>query len=80
MPQVGRVDNFFELGGDSILSLQVQRRIARDLCIEVELAALFSAPTLEALAGVVAAARLQAASDTDAYTDVLDSILTELMP
>ena len=80
VPQVGRVDNFFELGGDSILSLQVQRRIARDLCIEVELAALFSAPTLEALAGVVAAARLQAASDTDAYTDVLDSILTELMP
>jgi amino acid adenylation domain-containing protein/non-ribosomal peptide synthase protein (TIGR01720 family) len=80
--QVSRRDNFFELGGDSIFSLQVQRRISRQLSVEVELAALFAAPTLEAFAAVVATARESAAAageGQDRLTDDMQSILSELM-
>jgi len=77
--RVGRHDNFFELGGDSIFSLQVQRRIARQLSVEVELVALFAAPTLEAFAAVVSTARESAAAGQDRLTDDMQSILSELM-
>jgi aryl carrier-like protein len=83
--RVGRRDNFFELGGDSIFSLQVQRRISRQLSVEIELAALFAAPTLEAFAAVVSTARESAAAgqgpgqDQDRLTDDMQSILSELM-
>ncbi|MFT4433836.1 amino acid adenylation domain-containing protein [Caballeronia sp. 15715] len=80
--RIGRRDNFFELGGDSIFSLQVQRRIARQLSVEIELAALFTAPTLEAFAGVVSAARESAAGqdqDQDRLADDMQSILSDLM-
>jgi amino acid adenylation domain-containing protein/non-ribosomal peptide synthase protein (TIGR01720 family) len=80
--RVGRRDNFFELGGDSIFSLQVQRRISRQLSVEVELAALFAAPTLEAFAAVVSTARESAAGagqEQDRLTDDMQSILSELM-
>jgi amino acid adenylation domain-containing protein/non-ribosomal peptide synthase protein (TIGR01720 family) len=77
--QVGRRDNFFELGGDSIFSLQVQRRISRQLSVEVELAALFAAPTLEAFAAVVSTARESTAAGQDRLTDDMQSILSELM-
>jgi amino acid adenylation domain-containing protein len=77
--RVGRRDNFFELGGDSIFSLQVQRRISRQLSVEVELAALFAAPTLEAFAAVVSIAQASAAAGQDRLTDDMQSILSELM-
>ena len=80
--RIGRHDNFFELGGDSIFSLQVQRRISRQLSVEVELAALFTAPTLEAFAAVVSTARESAAAagqKQDRLTDDMQSILSELM-
>ncbi|MFK4445890.1 amino acid adenylation domain-containing protein/non-ribosomal peptide synthase protein (TIGR01720 family) [Caballeronia udeis] len=80
--RVGRRDNFFELGGDSIFSLQVQRRISRQLSVEVELAVLFASPTLEAFAAVVSAARTSAAAagqQQDRLTDDMQSILSELM-
>ncbi|WP_158938698.1 non-ribosomal peptide synthetase [Burkholderia sp. S171] len=77
--RVGRRDNFFELGGDSIFSLQVQRRIARQLSVEVELAALFAAPTLEAFAAVVSIARESASAGQDRLTDDMQSILSDLM-
>jgi len=80
--RVGRRDNFFELGGDSIFSLQVQRRISRQLSVEVELAALFAAPTLEAFAAVVSTARERAAAagqGQDRLTDDMQSILSDLM-
>jgi len=76
--RVSRSDNFFELGGDSIFSLQVQRRISRQLSVEVELAALFAAPTLEAFASVVSTAR-KGLAEQDRLTDDMQSILSELM-
>lgn len=79
--RVGRHDNFFELGGDSIFSLQVQRRISRQLSVEIELAALFAAPTLEAFAAVVSTARESAAAGQGQgrLTDDMQSIFSELM-
>ncbi|MGX6999433.1 amino acid adenylation domain-containing protein [Caballeronia sp. KNU42] len=76
--RISRRDNFFELGGDSIFSLRVQRRISRQLSVEVELAALFAAPTLEAFAAVVSTARRDVA-EQDRLTGDMQSILSELM-
>ncbi|WP_213764828.1 non-ribosomal peptide synthetase [Caballeronia sp. dw_19] len=77
--RVGRRDNFFELGGDSIFSLQVQRRVSRQLSVEIELAALFAAPTLAAFAAVVSTARASTGAGQDRLTDDMQSILSELM-
>uniref|UniRef100_UPI00105E2CF5 non-ribosomal peptide synthetase n=1 Tax=Paraburkholderia flava TaxID=2547393 RepID=UPI00105E2CF5 len=77
--RVGRSDNFFELGGDSIFSLRVQRRIAQQLAVDIELAALFAAPTLEAFSAAVAAAQSRATTEPDRLTDEMQSILSELM-
>jgi len=52
--QVGRHDNFFELGGHSLLAISLISRIRASLGFEVDLAELFSSPTLSAFAVAVA--------------------------
>ncbi|VVP72171.1 Tyrocidine synthase 3 [Pseudomonas fluorescens] len=47
--QVGRHDNFFALGGHSLLAVRLRSRIA-NLGADLQLAILFAAPTLEAIA------------------------------
>jgi len=50
---VGRHDNFFKLGGDSILAVKVVSSIRRSLITDVSIRALFEAPNVARLAGVL---------------------------
>jgi amino acid adenylation domain-containing protein len=50
---VGRWDNFFELGGHSMLAVQVIAQVRERLGLEMDLRALFEAPTLATLATAV---------------------------
>ncbi|HMB53784.1 MAG TPA: beta-ketoacyl synthase N-terminal-like domain-containing protein [Thermoanaerobaculia bacterium] len=44
-------DNFFDVGGHSLLAVQLQRDLRRDLGFEVEVVDLFQYPTVRSLAG-----------------------------
>lgn len=57
VPSVGRTDNFFELGGHSLTASTAISRIRAELGVDVPIAALFEAATLETFAALVAEAQ-----------------------
>jgi amino acid adenylation domain-containing protein len=52
-PPIGRESDFFDMGGDSLLAARLLRRIERQFNRTLSLAALFHAPTIERLAGLL---------------------------
>ena len=67
--QVGTQDSFFDLGGHSLIAVRLFASIKREFGAEFPISALFEAPTIAALAGLVAEATgrsLDAAPTADA--------------
>ncbi|WP_445495232.1 amino acid adenylation domain-containing protein, partial [Pseudomonas sp. 8(2025)] len=61
--QVGLDDNFFELGGHSLDALRLIGAINQALAVQLSINALFTAPTVGQLAGVIAAGQPDSAQN-----------------
>jgi phthiocerol/phenolphthiocerol synthesis type-I polyketide synthase E len=71
--RIGRHDNFFELGGHSLLAVQAASRLRDAFRVEVSVHALFEAPTVARLAGVISTA-LAADTPAEGLAEILDQV------
>ena len=62
---VGAHDSFFELGGSSLTTIQIAFRIRETFHVELPLRAIFTAPTLAALATAIEERLVDQAAETD---------------
>lgn len=68
--EVGREQNFFDIGGHSLLLVQVQRWLSRELGREIPTVALFTHPTVRSLARYLAGAAEEDGRETTGDTQV----------
>lgn len=73
-PRVGAGDDFFDLGGDSILATQIVARVRENFRVEVPVARLLEARTLEAFAGVVEEGRASLPGPAQTVDGLIDEI------
>src|ERR1700722_9804700 len=59
LDRVGVHDNFFDLGGYSLLAVKLLKAVERLSSVNISLASLFRAPTIEELAGLLSAPHIQ---------------------
>ncbi|MBV9998816.1 MAG: SDR family NAD(P)-dependent oxidoreductase [Verrucomicrobia bacterium] len=71
--RIGRHDDFFSLGGHSLLAIQAASRLRDAFRVEVSVHALFEAPTVARLAGVLNDA-LAAAAPSEDLAEILDQV------
>lgn len=71
--RIGRTDNFFELGGNSLLAIQLAANLRKVFEIDLTIASLFEASTLESLAGAVDRA-LEERRSAEEVARILDEI------
>lgn len=62
VPNIGVDDNFFDLGGHSLLAIQLLHRVQRSVGHRLSLTAIFHAPTVAKLAGLISSASAPASS------------------
>jgi len=67
LPRVGVHDNFFEIGGHSLLAMRIVSRIQETLDDGIGVSALFTTPTIDTLARVIAS-RTAAESEGGGWT------------
>ncbi|WP_266156572.1 non-ribosomal peptide synthetase [Dyella silvatica] len=78
LERIGRHDHFFELGGHSLLAIQLMERLRR-LGLATEIRALFTAPTLAALAATLGTYR-EVAVPPNAITTASTALTPDMLP
>jgi amino acid adenylation domain-containing protein len=68
LDRVGVYDNFMELGGHSVLATQIVSRLREAFLVDLQLRAIFEAPTVSALAETIADSRRAGIEETGPRT------------
>ena len=74
LDRVGLSDNFFELGGHSLLATQVMARLQVELGVNLPLALLFQAESLQAYAALVSELKTNSEEDLDELQDFMSEL------
>ena len=76
--QVGALDNFFDLGGHSLVAVQVVSRIRQLADVELPITAIFTQPTVEALAKAFADIAASASMEEEFALADADEVVSSL--